>query len=106
MLVRLLRRFLAPHGGALVAVVVLQLVSTVAMLIARYRSTAAAVVAAYRGKRGHPLVLPPATRAALLTASPETTLKAALIDLRVAIEEMDVEDAGVVRDVDVRSDLE
>ncbi|MBH0120172.1 ABC transporter ATP-binding protein [Rhodococcus sp. CX] len=33
MLVRLLRRFLAPHGGALVAVVVLQLVSTVAMLI-------------------------------------------------------------------------
>ncbi|WP_068166098.1 ABC transporter ATP-binding protein [Rhodococcus phenolicus] len=33
MLVRLLRRYLAPHRGALAAVVVLQLVSTVAMLI-------------------------------------------------------------------------
>ncbi|WP_072815617.1 ABC transporter ATP-binding protein [Rhodococcus zopfii] len=33
MLVRLLRRFLTPHRGALAAVVVLQLVSTVAMLI-------------------------------------------------------------------------
>ncbi|MFZ2530195.1 MAG: ABC transporter ATP-binding protein [Rhodococcus sp. (in: high G+C Gram-positive bacteria)] len=33
MLVRLLRRYLAPHSGALVAVVVLQLVSTAGMLI-------------------------------------------------------------------------
>lgn len=80
--------------------------STVEALIARHQSAGAAVVAAYRGTRGHPLLLPAATRAALLDAPPETTLKAALADLRMAIEEMDVDDAGVLRDVDVRGDLE
>ena len=59
----------------------------------------------YRGKRGHPVVLPPELRDEIRAADPSLTLHDILKrhpDLRV---DVDVDDQGVVRDVDTVADL-
>jgi CTP:molybdopterin cytidylyltransferase MocA len=69
-------------------------------------SKARVVVPVHQGRRGHPLALPPALRTSLLGADPSRSLKDALLRLDVSWELLEVDDAGVLRDVDVRGDLD
>jgi CTP:molybdopterin cytidylyltransferase MocA len=79
---------------------------TVRAVIAKYRERPAIVSPRYRGKRGHPVVMP-------LTLRDEIAATAATANLHDVIHhhqeervDLDVDDAGVVRDVDTRADLE
>jgi CTP:molybdopterin cytidylyltransferase MocA len=79
---------------------------TVAILLDVFASHPAIVSPKYEGKRGHPVVLPPALRDEIRAAEPTITLHDVLRrhpDLRV---DVDVQDRGVVRDVDQVADLE
>ena len=79
---------------------------TVANLLDVFRSRPAIVSPRYQGKRGHPVILPPSLRDEIRAADPTITLHDILKkhpDLRV---EVDVEDRGVVRDVDRVADLD
>ncbi|HVR89354.1 MAG TPA: nucleotidyltransferase family protein [Candidatus Limnocylindria bacterium] len=79
--------------------------ATVAILLAAYAKRAAIVSPRYHGKRGHPVVLPPALRDEIRAADPAMTLHDILkrhADLRM---DVDVSDRGVVRDVDRVADL-
>ena len=78
---------------------------TVAILLDVFASHPAIVSPRYQGKRGHPVILPPALRDEIRAADPTLTLHDILgrhADLRV---DVDVEDRGVVRDVDRPADL-
>ena len=59
----------------------------------------------YDGRRGHPLALPACLRAALLAVDPKESLNDALRVLSLPRQELQVDDPGILRDVDVRSDL-
>lgn len=63
------------------------------------------VLPTYRGKHGHPVGFPASIRADLLAMPDDSTLKAALARSGLDQMEIDVEDPGVLRDVDVRQDL-
>jgi molybdenum cofactor cytidylyltransferase len=63
------------------------------------------VVPAHLGKRGHPVAFPAELRHAILAADAQSTLKAALAGTMAYHFELDVDDSGVLRDVDVRQDL-
>jgi len=79
---------------------------TVAILLDVYQSRPAIVSPRYQGKRGHPVILPPALRDEIRSADATITLHDILKrhpDQRV---DVDVQDRGVVRDVDRVSDLE
>jgi len=79
---------------------------TVRAVIAAYERKPAIVSPRYRGKRGHPVALPAALRDEIRAA----TSRATLHDVIHAHEEMrmdvDVDDPGVIRDVDRQEDLE
>jgi len=78
---------------------------TVRAVIAAYERKPAIVSPRYRGKRGHPVALPLSLRDEIRTASPGATLHDVIhahSDMRV---DVDVEDRGVVRDVDRKEDL-
>jgi len=78
---------------------------TVAILLEVFASRPAIVSPKYLGKRGHPVVLPPSLRDEIRAADPALTLHDVIKrhqDLRV---DLDVEDRGVVRDVDRPEDL-
>ncbi len=64
-----------------------------------------AVVPVHQGRRGHPLAVPGRLRDAIVAMSPTSTLKAALLALDVVPAGLITDDPGVLRDVDVRSDL-
>ena len=78
---------------------------TVRAVLDAYRRTPAIVSPRYRGKRGHPVALPLSLRDAI-RATPATANLHEVIrrhaDLRV---DVDVDDPGIVRDVDTASDL-
>jgi molybdenum cofactor cytidylyltransferase len=79
---------------------------TVAILLDVFAARPAIVSPRYGGKRGHPVVLPPALRDEIRAADPALTLHDILKrhpDLRV---DVDVTDRGVIRDVDRRADLQ
>ena len=79
---------------------------TVAILLDVFASRPAIVSPRYQGKRGHPVVLPPALRDEIRAADPTFTLHDILkrhADMRV---DVDVQDRGVVRDVDRPEDLD
>jgi molybdenum cofactor cytidylyltransferase len=79
---------------------------TVAILLDVFASRPAIVSPRYQGKRGHPVVLPPALRDEIRAAEPTITLHDVLKrhpDQRV---DVDVQDRGVVQDVDRVSDLQ
>src|SRR5579859_1582980 len=79
---------------------------TVAILLDVFRSRPAIVSPRYQGKRGHPVILPPALRDEIRAANATITLHEILTrhpDLRV---DVDVTDRGVRRDVDRPADLE
>jgi CTP:molybdopterin cytidylyltransferase MocA len=78
---------------------------TVAILLDVFASHPAIVSPKYQGKRGHPVVLPPALRDEIRSAEPTLTLHDILKrhpDQRV---DVDVQDRGVVRDIDRVADL-
>jgi molybdenum cofactor cytidylyltransferase len=79
---------------------------TVAILLDVFASRPAIVSPKYQGKRGHPVILPPALRDEIRAAEPTITLHDILKrhpDLRV---DVDVQDRGVIRDVDRVADLQ
>ncbi|HZP96848.1 MAG TPA: nucleotidyltransferase family protein [Candidatus Limnocylindria bacterium] len=78
---------------------------TVRAVIAKYRERPAIVSPRYRGKRGHPVALPPVLRDEIVATPTSATLHDVIkrhVDMRV---DLDVDDAGVVRDVDTPADL-
>lgn len=80
--------------------------ATVSSLLRLYGERAAIVSPKFRGKRGHPVVLPGAYRDEILQADPSVTLHEVIKAHASERVDMDVYDRGVVRDVDVPSDLE
>jgi len=79
--------------------------STVAGLIAACALGQCVVVPVHGGKRGHPVAFPASIIPALLRTPAQATLKEALAGAGVTSLELDVNDPGVVRDVDVPADL-
>jgi molybdenum cofactor cytidylyltransferase len=78
---------------------------TVRAVIAAYERRPAIVSPRYRGKRGHPVALPASLRDEIRAADPRSTLHDVIhahTDLRV---DVDVDDRGVVRDIDRPEDL-
>jgi molybdenum cofactor cytidylyltransferase len=78
---------------------------TVRAVIAAYERRPAIVSPRYRGKRGHPVALPASLRDEIRAADPQETLHDVIhehTDIRTDIE---VDDPGVIRDVDRQEDL-
>ena len=78
---------------------------TVRAVIAAYARKPAIISPRYRGKRGHPVALPAALRDEIRAADPHATLHEVIrahVDMRV---DVDVDDRGIVRDVDRQEDL-
>lgn len=78
---------------------------TVRAVIARYREAPAIVSPRYRGKRGHPVAMPMTLRDEIRLTATTATLHDVIkrhTDMRV---DLDVDDAGVLRDVDTPADL-
>lgn len=80
--------------------------ATVAALLARYEQGSAIISPRFDGKRGHPVVIPGKYRDEIADAREGVTLHEILQAHASERVEVDVYDRGVVRDVDVPSDLE
>jgi CTP:molybdopterin cytidylyltransferase MocA/protein-S-isoprenylcysteine O-methyltransferase Ste14 len=78
---------------------------TVRVVIAECLRTRRPVCPRVAGKRGHPLALPVALIPALLAVDPTTPLNKALELVGAVRIELDVEDPGATRDIDVPADL-
>jgi molybdenum cofactor cytidylyltransferase len=79
--------------------------STVAAVLARYAEAHQLVSPRHDGRRGHPIAMPPALRAEILNADPAMTLHDLLKSREPSRVYVDVDDAGIMRDVDRREDL-
>jgi molybdenum cofactor cytidylyltransferase len=79
---------------------------TVRAVIAKYRERAAIVSPRYKGKRGHPVVMPLSLRDEIASTSPTANLHDVIHHHQDDRVDLDVDDAGVVRDVDIPADLE
>ena len=78
---------------------------TVRAVIAAYERKPAIVSPRYRGKRGHPVALPASLRDEIRAANPGSTLHDVIhahTEMRV---DVDLDDRGIVRDVDRIEDL-
>ncbi len=80
--------------------------ATVAAVLARPIRSGWVVVPRFDGTRGHPLALPRSLGSEILKADARSNLSELLTALGVEREYVDVADPGVVRDVDVRGDLD
>jgi molybdenum cofactor cytidylyltransferase len=78
---------------------------TVAAVLAKYGETGQLVSPRHDGRRGHPIALTPALRAGILNAGTNMTLSVLLKSLDPPRAYVDVDDVGIVRDVDRREDL-
>lgn len=78
---------------------------TVRVVLAECLRTRQPVCPRFAGKRGHPLAIPAALIPLLLAVDPTTPLNAALQSLGAVRIELDVNDPGAIRDVDVPADL-
>jgi molybdenum cofactor cytidylyltransferase len=79
---------------------------TVRSVIETYARRPAIVSPRYRGKRGHPVAIPSSLRDEIRSADPRATLHDVIhrhTDIRV---DVDVDDRGIVRDVDTAADLD
>ena len=63
------------------------------------------VIPVHQGRRGHPVAFPRDLRRAILDAPSDSTLKDALAATGAARFELEVGDAGILRDVDVVEDM-
>ena len=79
---------------------------TVRAVIAKYRERPAIVSPRYKGKRGHPVVMPLSLRDEIATTAPTANLHEVIKHHQDERVDLDVDDAGVVRDVDTPADLE
>lgn len=92
-------------AGVLVTLVDVPLVTaaTIGSLLARARETPAPIVrATYRGRHGHPVVFKRELFDALRRADPAAGAKSVI--RACAVDDVDVDDAGVVEDVDTPDD--
>ena len=80
-------------------------VTTVVALLHACARTQQIVAPVYTGRRGHPVAFPASVRDAILREPPESALKGALVATGAPWIDLRVDDAGVLRDVDVPSDL-
>lgn len=80
--------------------------ATVASLLRSYGERATIISPKFRGKRGHPVIIPGKYREEILAAERTATLHEVIRAHLSERVDMDVYDRGVVRDVDVPSDLE
>jgi molybdenum cofactor cytidylyltransferase len=78
---------------------------TVAAVLAAYARSGRIVSPRFAGKRGHPIALPPALRNEILTADPGTSLEVLLKTHESTRVSVDVDDDGLLRDVDRPADL-
>jgi molybdenum cofactor cytidylyltransferase len=76
--------------------------ATILALIATLERGARLAVPTYRGKRGHPLAIDPALVPSIAAVDPNQGLRQ-LLD-RHAVTELEVEDRGVIADVDTPAD--
>lgn len=79
--------------------------ATVQALAEQYACSSGIVSPRYRGKRGHPVFVPRALRDEILREDPRSNLHEVLKRHQNERVDFDVEDAGVVRDVDTPADL-
>jgi CTP:molybdopterin cytidylyltransferase MocA len=79
---------------------------TVRAVIAKYRQQPAIVSPRYKGKRGHPVVMPLSLRDEIAATAPSANLHEVIKHHQDQRVDLDVDDAGVVRDVDTPADLE
>jgi molybdenum cofactor cytidylyltransferase len=79
---------------------------TVRAVIAKFRERGAIVSPRYKGKRGHPVVMPLSLRDDIAATSPTANLHEVIKRQQGQPVDLDVNDAGVVRDVDTPADLE
>jgi molybdenum cofactor cytidylyltransferase len=79
---------------------------TVRSVIAKYRERRAIVSPRYKGKRGHPVVMPLSLRDEIAATAPTANLHEVIKHHQDERVDLDVDDAGVVRDVDTPTDLE
>jgi molybdenum cofactor cytidylyltransferase len=79
--------------------------STVTSVLDHPREVRSVVVPTLHGRRGHPIVISADLRTHVLAADPSSTLKDVLRTSAIRQIEIDVDDPGVTRDVDVPSDL-
>ena len=79
---------------------------TVRALIAAYRERAAIVSPRHQGKRGHPVVMPLSLRDEIAATAPTANLHDVIHHHQDERVDLEVEDAGVNRDVDIPADLE
>ena len=80
--------------------------ATVAAVLARPSDPARVIVPRYEGRRGHPVALPRSLGSEILMANARSNLSGLLTSLGIEREYLDVTDPGILRDIDVRSDLE
>jgi len=78
---------------------------TVTAVLATYARMSGMVAPRHGGRRGHPIALPDSVRPAVLQAQPTGNLNEVLKALAIVRHEIDVDDPGILRDVDVRGDL-
>jgi molybdenum cofactor cytidylyltransferase len=80
--------------------------ATIAALVDEHRRNPDEVlVASYAGRRGHPIVLPAALVPRLAALPASMSLKGALEQQGIAPTPVEIDDSGVLRDVDVPADL-
>ena len=76
---------------------------TVATIIAAYAASPGIILPTHNGKHGHPIALPGTARDEIVMADAEETLSG--IIKRHKRRELQVDDPGILRDVDLTSDL-
>lgn len=59
----------------------------------------------YRGRGGHPVVIPARAFDTILNASPSSTLRGIMAESGIPVERVDVEDEGVLRNINTIEDL-
>jgi molybdenum cofactor cytidylyltransferase len=79
---------------------------TVRAVLAKYRERPAIVSPRYRGKRGHPIVMPLSLRDEIAASPPTANLHEVIKRHESGPVDLDVNDPGVIRDVDTPADLE
>ena len=79
---------------------------TVRAVIAKYREGRAIVAPRYNGKRGHPVVMPLSLRDEIAATAPTANLHEVIKHHQDERVDLEVEDPGVVRDVDTPADLQ
>ena len=78
---------------------------TIERLAVRLAAGASIVAPRYRGRRGHPVGFAARHREALLDLAGDEGARRVLLACAAEVEELDVDDAGVLRDVDRPADL-